>query len=300
MSEETQAAEVSLDSMMDAIHAEATGKEVKQEEKPVEATPQDTLAGGEEQGIEEEAPEDESGEAEEPEAKPEKARSKMIPRDRFDKVNEDKKALEDAVRQMQAENAELKALVKQSLSGEKKEAKQQKKEWLDPEAQEEFEGTKEEIEKFKAELKDELKTEKFVGGFREMELAAAKEDPLYEQKIDHLIALDAADILATSNVSQKEAIERAATNYLTKCRALFDGGKNPALYMKGRAEMLFPQFRQTEQPKQKKASVNMSEMQKLRDSAGAPTNKSVASNVAADMDSMMASIHKESKEARGY
>ena len=285
----------SFDVLMDAIHAEATGKEIAVVEapEPKEEVVEEPIVENTDDVVDEPKEEEEEIEA----AKPEKPRSKHVPRERFDSANAKAKAAEDRAEQLERDVAALRELVKKDLAP--KAPKEEAPEFLDPEAQ------------AYTDKKLEAMEQKIVAqGFKQA-ITLGFENQDFKTGADKVIADDAFNIIKEAravgdHITKDEAIEMAEKQFISTMYNLHQRNKNMASYVFSRAKDVDALLKQgtqgnEEKPAAKKSTVNMKELQELRDSAGAPTNKSVSSEVVAnDFDSMMAKVRKESIAARSY
>lgn len=203
-------------------------------------------------------------------------RSKTIPRERFDKVNESKKAAEDRAAKLEAELEEYKAVLREKLDAKQKEAEPEDEfDPLDPEADAKY---KKEIE----DLRQEIKGTSFVNAIKAENAAYGAANPQeWKDKQDAVLAdiaishlNDAADM--GESLTEKQAFKKAQEELATKMYTLYEKGKSMGAYIDARAKSVAKKYAQ---PKKKEATrqkgVDVVELDNLRNSAGASTNKTI-------------------------
>ena len=225
----------------------------------------------------------------------EDTRSKSIPRDRFDKVNDGKKAAEAELEAMRAELAEYKSVLREKLDA--KEEVVDDYDPLDPEA--DAKHTKE-----MDELRQEINEKNFIAAVNSENTAFGTANPQeWKDKQDSVLAdiaighlNDAADM--GDNLTEKQAFDMAQAELAQKMYKLYESGKSMGAYIDTRAKSVAKKYAK---PKEKEATrqkgVDVVELENLRNSAGASTNKTIGSRIKGG-DSMKALMAEASAEVR--
>ena len=269
------------------IEADKAGKPVLQMKKE-EVKEEEEEAGDKGEEAEEEGEE----EVEEKEEKPKPKKGSAA--DRIQQINKQKKALEETVAAERAEreriareNEELRTLVRERLAPKKEEAPAI--EPLDPEAYAEQQKA------LKA-LEAKVDSDRFMDRVASEDAAWAAKDKNWKLKKDAVVASDALDFIARGRArNEQEAFRMAAEAMAADMYQIYKGNGSIGEYIDRRAKTVSDKWAKP-QKKPSKSGVDMVELDNLRKSAGAPTNK-VASNKAAT-GSLEDEIRREIEEER--
>lgn len=237
-------------------------------------------------------------------------RSKVIPRDRFDKVNSQKNELKQRLESLEAQLAEKDALNAKlqddfrNMFSEKKED-QPEEDWIDPDAKKAFTEVDKKTEKLEKELESikaaeqNKQTQAFKNAMEHVRAEAAKSDPDADQKLGYAVAHDAQELM-NMGLPKQEAEQEAVRRYNAMAYSMLSQGKDPVQYAIQKAERLYPdQFKKANAEKQ--PNVDVAELDRLKKEAGAPTNKVASSDPEGDaLESLAASIKKEKLQSNNW
>ena len=256
------------------VEAKEEVAEPEVKEEAAEAVVEETTEEAESEEVEAEH-EEEPEEEEKP-----KERSKYIPRKRFDDVNEKLRETESEAEKLRRELAEARDLIRSALKKEEK--KEEAFEPLDPEA---YEATKKNVEEAIKPIEQELREMKFAGAMARDDAEWSKRDPEYTKKIEAVVHADVAGVIAHAqalgyDVTEKQAFELVREQMRDAAINIYNKGGSYGAYIVKRAEALGVVTKPAKPAKPAASKVNVKELEALRQSAGAPTNKS-ASNPSA-------------------
>ena len=261
---------------------------VKAEEPKVEAAVDDSADEQEEVAGESEevdsaddaGEDDDAGETVAATSGSEKKKSKYIPRGRFDEVNEKAKALEAGNAAIAAEklriekeNEEMKAFIRDKLT--KKEEVEEEIEPLDKEADAAY-------KKEFAALRQEFEAKSFMQAVASEDAAWGARDTAWAAKKEAVIANEAYDLMIKGHAAtDHEAIAMANKAIGDDLYRVYKSNGSMGEYLNRRAEAVAKRWPAKEKQIKTvaKTGVDMAELDKLRKSAGASTNKVTATNV---------------------
>ena len=282
------------------IEAEARAQVMGTEIESPAAAEEESPAEEEEGESEEESPADQelADDEEEPaEEESKDKRSKFIPRKRFDEVNERARLAEERIAAQEKELADIKAVLRESLTPKKAEAEPVELDPLDPESH----------NALKAEI-DEIRRDNDNTAF---DVAVKTENAIWSARVpnfdvmkDVVIAYDAMEILrkehyAGNKITEKEAVDIAMYQAGELMRRMHKNGKSFGEYFVNRAQDIVKTIPVAGKKKPAgKSKIDMEQLGRLRDEAGAPTNKSASSKaVGMTMEAIEAEARKHVLEA---
>lgn len=293
MSEQNEA--TSIDAILDGIHGVETPvvEEVKEEvAEEVEATEEGAET---EEAAQEDSQDDDEQEEEETPAEEEKPKQKKThgQREREKRLKAEQE-FNEKIALLEKQNKELQDLVRKAITGEKDEEAAEEEEPLDPQTTKKLQSKIESIE-----------FETFATR-QDMRGAATVEN--WAQAKNDVLAAEAMSIMEKqyalgNRITEEQAIQEAAYEmFQVMAKKHKEGGKNGDFvdYIRTRHKLLTDK-QPAAKPKVERPKVNMKEVEKLRASAGAPTNKSASSGAAeGDLDALMGQFHQQAKTSLIY
>jgi len=304
--------ESTVDSILAEIHAEVADKpapEAKQDE--VKAAPeenQDEVVTEDVAAEDETAQDDVVSEDEDEQPKKKSRRSAREWAEHEKQLRHESEARWKAESELKEKRiAELEALLKGKITEEKPKEAEDDFEPLDPEAARKYEQKLEELEK-KLEQKlskveEKTEAEKFVSALDLVESHGKKEDAAFDDRVQAMIRAEAEELYWGGQAKDAEsAYQKGMQSYINKLQSVYKAhGNNPQAiyqYIMSRSEGL---VQAKAKPAAKKPSVDIKEIENLRKSAGAPTNKVAAgSGGSGELDALMSQIHNEHRQLNGY
>lgn len=236
--------------------------------------------------VEEDEGDDEQYEAEQPKKKGRKPGEVTRLREKLAR-----KTVEEEIAQNKIK--ELESLVHESLTPKKK-AEQEEEEAFDPLDPEAYARQQKELDK----IKQGNESDKFLNYLETQDAIMAVKDKDWDAKKDVVINSRALDIIAENkalgvNISDADAMKQASERVGQDLYALYQNKKKPADYFNFHAEIAAKRYATAPAAKQKTSGkgIDMAELDNLRKSAGAPTNKVAAVKVAPE--DMLAKIDAE-------
>lgn len=279
--EETQEVEINeMEAIVAEIAAEGSDEVESGGEEADEDEPQ--------QEVEEEATSELEEEAIAATTQDEPERSKTIPRDRFDKVNDAKKTAEEEVVRLQAENEEYKKAFRENLDAMVAEqtAPEVDADDFAPLDQEAYDKQNADMDK----LRDEVRGNSFVNAMEtDFAFHGAGNPTEWLEKQDACIAVLALDSIQAAadmgrNLTDETAWRNAAKQFESTLKEIYSEGKSMGEYVNKRSAYVAKRFGKPagtkanpKLPLQK--GVDVVELGNLRRSAGSPTNKTIGSRM---------------------
>lgn len=263
---------IDIEARIDAEIEAEMGKADKAEEAAEEAA--EEVESTEESEQEEQEAEEEETHEEQPK-KRRKGEAQRL-REKNKRLDDDLKQRDARLAALETQNAQLLEALKKSLVKEEKPKDEESFEPIDEEA---FKRTKGEIDEVKLSLAQQRFADKFEN-FVEKQKAS---NPQWESETrDALLIHKAHDLyrrgLATD---EHDAVEKASAEMAHDLAVYYQKGKSFAEYFSSYSDEIERVNAKNKRPKQnaKGSNVDMVQLEKLRKSAGAPTNKVAPVNV---------------------
>jgi hypothetical protein len=253
-------------------------------------------ADSEEETETEEESEEEVEEKAEEEKAEEKPKGKQSANERIQEVIGQRNSESERADKAERALEEMRALMKETLTKPKEEEIAEEKDDFDPIDEEAYKRTNAKI----AELQQQREADNFLAAVGKADEVYSAKDKNWETKKDAVIAHEAYNLVVTGEAAnEEEAMTKAKEVLATQMYKVYKNGKDIGELINNKAKIIVKNIDKKAETKTKSGgkNIDMVELEKLRDSAGAPNNK-VASgkgsaNLMAEIDAEIAAEDKQ-------